>query len=508
MTVFFRRSCGAAIVYAIATQGAWADLTAQDVWTDWQDYMTGMGYEISGAEATSGGATTISDIVMSMKFPEDEGEFRILMPEMTLTENGDGTVAIGLPTSFPLTFEVTPGDEAPVKGVMTYSHQGLVMTASGEANDMTYDYTADSVTLEMTSLEAEGESLPAGALKMVMTVGKTTGMSRMIVGEMREVTQSMDSDDVKFDIAFEDPDSDEGATIAGTMQGLSFAGGGVIPKEFDAANYQSMLDAGFNFSGGFSYSSGSTNMSGMADGAPFAFASSSQGGDFKVSMDSEHVGYDVKQTGSKISVTTSDLPFPVELAMAEAGFKFEIPVQAGDQPQPFAFGLSLVDFTMSDLIWSMFDPAGALPRDPATISLDTDGTAKVLVNFLDPAVAETLDSIDAAPGELNSLNVNSLLISLVGAQLSADGAFEFDNSNLEAFDGMPAPSGVANLTLVGANGLIDKLIGMGMMSDSDAMGARMMMGMLAVPGDSPDTLTSTIEINKQGHIIANGQRIQ
>ncbi|MBD0866386.1 MAG: hypothetical protein GDA36_12755, partial [Rhodobacteraceae bacterium] len=41
-----------------------------------------------------------------------------------------------------------------------------------------------------------------------------------------------------------------------------------------------------------------------------------------------------------------------------------------------------------------------------------------------------------------------------------------------------------------------------------AMMARGMMGMLAIPGDAPDTLTSTLEINDQGHVLANGQRIQ
>ena len=67
---------------------------------------------------------------------------------------------------------------------------------------------------------------------------------------------------------------------------------------------------------------------------------------------------------------------------------------------------------------------------------------------------------------------------------------------------------MANLTLSGANALLDKLIAMGFVSEDDAMGARMMMGMLAVPGDAPDTLNSKIEINEQGHILANGQRIK
>ena len=64
-------------------------------------------------------------------------------------------------------------------------------------------------------------------------------------------------------------------------------------------------------------------------------------------------------------------------------------------------------------------------------------------------------------GELHSLKINELLVSLVGAKLTGDGDFAFDNSNTEEFDGLPSPSGVANLQLVGANQLIDKLIGMG-----------------------------------------------
>ena len=97
---------------------------------------------------------------------------------------------------------------------------------------------------------------------------------------------------------------------------------------------------------------------------------------------------------------------------------------------------------------------------------------------------------------------------IVGASLSGNGAFTFDNNDLATFGGVPRPTGEVNLQLMGGNGLIDKLIQMGFVSDQDAMGARMMMGMLAVPGDGPDTLNSKLEINDQGHVLANGQRIQ
>ena len=86
--------------------------------------------------------------------------------------------------------------------------------------------------------------------------------------------------------------------------------------------------------------------------------------------------------------------------------------------------------------------------------------------------------------------------------------FTFDNTDLTTFDGMPAPTGEVNLSLVGGNGLLDKLIAMGLVPEEEAMGMRMMMGMFAVPGDGEDTLNSKIEVKGDGQILANGQRIK
>lgn len=55
--------------------------------------------------------------------------------------------------------------------------------------------------------------------------------------------------------------------------------------------------------------------------------------------------------------------------------------------------------------------------------------------------------------------------------------------------GFPAPLGEANVTVTGANALIDGLIATGLITEDDAMGARMMMGMFMVPSGD-DSLTS------------------
>jgi len=155
----------------------------------------------------------------------------------------------------------------------------------------------------------------------------------------------------------------------------------------------------------------------------------------------------------------------------------------------------------------LFDPAAVLPRDPATIDVNLTGQTTVFQDFMNFAKMMELSN-DDVPLELNALTVKNFLISAAGASLSGTGDFAFNNDDLTSFDGMPAPSGSAELQIAGANGLIDKLIQMGLIAESDAMGARMMMGMLAVPGDGDDTLKSKLEITEDGQILANGQRIK
>jgi hypothetical protein len=62
--------------------------------------------------------------------------------------------------------------------------------------------------------------------------------------------------------------------------------------------------------------------------------------------------------------------------------------------------------------------------------------------------------------------------------------------------------------LRGGNALLDTLVSMGLVPEQEAAGARMMMGLFAVAGAEPDTLNSTIEVQGNGQIFANGQRIQ
>ena len=72
----------------------------------------------------------------------------------------------------------------------------------------------------------------------------------------------------------------------------------------------------------------------------------------------------------------------------------------------------------------------------------------------------------------------------------------------------PAPTGTVSLKGVGVNGLLDKLMAMGLVPEDQMMGARMMLGMFAkVDPATPDTMTSDLEF-KGKSFSANGMQLQ
>ena len=99
---------------------------------------------------------------------------------------------------------------------------------------------------------------------------------------------------------------------------------------------------------------------------------------------------------------------------------------------------------------------------------------------------------------------------MVGATLTGEGQMNFDNSDMETFGGFPAPSGTVDLALQGGNGLMDKLVEMGLLPEQQAMSARIMIGMFAKPDPEAgeDALKSTLEITPSGEVLANGMRIR
>jgi hypothetical protein len=510
MTRFARYSSSTALAICLGSTAAYADVTAADVWNNWRDYMNDMGYEVTGTEAQSGDTLTVSDVRMEIDMSTDEDTVKaaMTMDSVTFTEVGDGSVSIQVPATSVITVDGTPEDGKPFDLTIDYVQDGFGMVVTGDPDDLTYTYSADSVGMKLAKLTVDGKPVGPEVARVDVSLADMSGVSRILQGDLRNVSQTMTTGPVTYDMAFASPDDDGSATINGGVDSMSFTGGGDIPTVDDPSDVNAMIDAGFGFEGEFTYGNGKTDISFDGPDGGGTLNSSSTGGALTVAMSEDGMSYSGSQSGLAIKALMSQMPIPIDLNMENMVFGLMIPVQKSDEEQDFGLKLALEGFTMSDVLWGMFDPQAQLPRDPATVAVDLEGKATLLVNFMDPQEAAAMETSGEAPGELNALDINDITVEAAGAALNGSGAFTFDNTDTTTFDGMPKPTGSVDLTLVGGNGLIDKLVAMGLLPEEQAMGARMMMGLFAVPGDGPDSLKSKLEINEEGHVLANGQRLK
>lgn len=508
MSNWMKLSGSTAIAALMTGSAAFADITGQEVWGDWKTYMTGFGYDMTASEATSGGTLTVSDITMSMVLPEDAGTMSINMGELTFTNQGDGTVAIGLPASQPVTIKVAPPNDLPVNVTLDYTNDGFNMVVSGSANDMTYTYSAGAIGVKLKDLVVEGNSVPIGAADL--TVRDLDGNSTMKVGNLREIVQSMKAGAITYNMDFANPENaNEVVKLNGALGLLTFDGTVTIPTGgFDMQNFASMLKAGFSVDGKYGYTGGNMNFQ-VVDGSDnIQGSSSSDSGSFEVGMSTDMLKYIINVKGQKMNFMGGDVPFPVDLSMGETLLKLIMPISKSDEMQDFALGLTLGDFSTSEQLWGMVDPAGELPHDPATIAFDLSGKAKLAFDLMDPEQMQAVESGEmGVPGEVESIDINNIEVTAAGASLTGKGGFVFDFPKALMSGGMEGTDGMLDLTLSGANGLAQKLVTMGLVPQDQIMSMQMMLGMFAVPAGD-DVYNSKIEVKSDGQILANGQRLK
>lgn len=491
----------ATFVTLMGSTASFADVTSTEVWADWQGYLTNFGYEVTANESATSDGVTVEGLSIAMDLPEDAGKIKVEMGSLSFQDQGDGTVAVIFPEHMPIA--VSFDDE--FSATVNYDTSSMSMVVSGSADEMTYDYSADQVAASVTDLMIEGDKIDDA--KIEMTVSDLSGKTVSTMGDLRQMAQTMTAGAINYDVAITEPDGGSSAfSIKGEMADLALNSDTAVPKGLDFKQMAAALTAGFATKAKMTWGASGYEFDFKDGGDKASGNSTADSGSLNIAMSREAINYGGTANGTKASISSPDLPFPVDIAIAESVFNLLMPADKTDTPSDFALTVKLGDFTISDGIWNMVDPGTMLSRDPATILLDFAGKANWLIDIMDPEKAMQADV--EIPGQIHELTLKSLQVKAAGADLTGAGAFTFNNDDLETFDGLPAPTGALDLKLTGGNGLMDNLVKMGFLPEDQAMGARMMMGLFAVVGDGDDTLTSKIEVKGDGQILANGQRLK
>ncbi len=501
-----RNFLGASSVAALlGATASLADVSAQDVWNDWRSNLESYGYEITAEEQQSGDTLTITDFKAVLLLPEGEGMISASFPSLEIRDRGDGTVEVFMAEHNPFIVDITPKDDEPVRLEADFFHKGLTTIVSGTPEEIAYDSKAEEVGLKIDRIEVDGKPVPNFTFNM--TGRDFTGNYISRLGNLRVTDQQTAFGVLEYAFAFEDPDNEAKLDASGTIESFNLAGHAEMPLQADFANLTREIRAGF--SGNIAISYGSSSGQFMVDerGKVTTSRSSSGEGAVEVAISEDGIMYGARGKDTTVTMSIPDLPFPeLTIGVAETAARLKFPVLKSEEPQEYAFMIKIVDLALPEEIWAMADPMGALPHDPATILLDLGGKAILEYDLLDPENEQVL--ANRAPGTLETVDLNALLLKIVGAELSGNGQIRIDNEDLASYGGTPKPVGEINLMLVGGNALLDKLVQMGLVPEDQAMGFRMMLGMFAQPGDGEDVLVSKIEFTEEGQVLANGQRLK
>jgi hypothetical protein len=510
MTPFSPSRIALAVPFALMSQAALADLTPQDVWNDIRQYLESGGFEITMTQDVKGGDVVISDLEMNLELPPEVGLVSIKTGPIEYVANGDGTVSIVMAEEMPIALRIVSqdGSENEADVLLNYTQTGRAAVASGDPDDITYNYSADMVSLVLDELIVIGNEVGRDMATVEISATDVRSTSSMKMGDLRSVQQSTSIGELAYNILINDPEIDTLATFEAAMTGLTINGGGDVPVDVsNIADANALIKAGFDVAGemAFETTASKTYANSEFDGEVKADIASGNGS-LNFRMGSAGVGYGVTQNDLSVQLESEELPFPVDVSIQETGFNLQMPVLQSDAEQPFALAVKLAGVALPEMLWSMGDPSGQLDRGPVTIDVDVSGDTVLLADLFDPESAEAMAF--GPPAELRRLALNKLLVAAVGASVSGNGEITINPDGPPMIPGVGAPVGSVEVAVSGANALLDKLIEMGIVPEDDAMGARMMMGLFGVAGAEPDTLTSTIEITEDGQILANGQRIQ
>jgi Uncharacterized protein conserved in bacteria (DUF2125) len=479
---------------------AHAALTADQVWQSWKDAGAMIGLEVKAAtENSDGGTLTLNGVSVG-----PAGMSGITISDMTLTEAGDGSVSIvpGADIGLSLT-----GD---TKGTAKLVHDGLTLTAREADGGLAYDFGAAKldVVYDTTSPGMSFDETPAQDVVNSGTVGFTdlSGTYSDTPGTNRTFGLDIKAGALAYDTKMDDPGLGLNQNTTSSTAGVEISVDFALPSTISLAALAAPADFGTALQEGlaFTFSTKQGDSTGTMvqenEFFPMTFAINAGGGEATGAFNKDTFNIQSSGSGLEVDVTTVMMPAPVKITSGPVAFGLTSPVMANETAGDYGMVMRLSQFTVSEEAWAMFDPAGALKRDPADIAIDVSGKTKL--DFIAMIAAGEAGTEPPVPA-LETLDITELTLKVAGAALAGTGAFTFDNSM-----GVPMPLGEANVTVTGANALIDGLIATGLMAEEDAMGARMMMGAFMSPGANPDELTSKIEAKAGGEIYVNGQRVQ
>ncbi len=493
-----------ALAFSLSATSLLAAVTPEDVWQAWQNAGLGVGSAITSDSAVrDGSALVVSNVSLG-----DGAGLAVTLKSVTFTDNGDGTVNVTLPDSFAvkMTVPATGGDatSAPSAVSAEVTMPGATIAASGTPDAIVYDTDAPEVGLKFDGSDSAN---PGATAALEAKLSGVQIHSEMAGGEAESYQEELSVKSAVITATGADPASATDYTLAANLADFYTTAKVSVPKGSAADSFGVALAKGLTMSSQFGMGASTFDLSSTQNGTATKISGSLKDGMVDVGADAGKVSYYNNFNGLEATIASADLPVAnAAFGLGQGEIHLVVPVLKSDAPADFTFLINMTDLSFADDIWAMIDPGKALKHDPATLVVDTFGQVTLAQDLTDDAAAVTAGDPNAI-GQLNALEVPNIHLKAGGADLTAQGSFTFDNSDMTTFAGMPAPTGKIDIKATGVNALVDALVTMGILGKDEADQGRMMLAMFANTSATADEITSTLEF-KDKHFFANGQQLQ
>ncbi len=485
---------GASVIALCVTAGAaWADVTPEQVWEDWQQTSRNWGQELTAESTTrEGDALVVRNITVLSD--QDGTKVEGAIDQLTFRAASGGTVEVTASPDYPMAVTIVPEatETDPEPQTMTMNmnirNAGLIMRASGDPGAVSYDYDADTIAITVDDLKQDGEDVAFG-FEVTMTAVDGQYQS----GDEVQSTSTAET----VDIVMTGGEAQNGGTLNYHLKDVSTTSTGTGMGAMAGGDMADAVANGMRMQAGFAYATSTYDFRINAPDGTTEGKGTSGEGTLDFSVTPEGMVYSGDTVDSTLVMRGGKIPFPVDLRMGKASSTTTMPVAASTEPQPFALAMRLSDVTASDAMWNAFDPNGALPRDPAEVVLDLSGRG-VMPNEENPV-----------PDAPTDITINELLVRFAGAELSGTGEGTVLALTPDADPAAPPPvNGTLNLMLKGGNALIENATAAGLLPEQQALGARMMLGMFSRPVTGQDDAVQSEIVMRNGQLSVNGQRLQ
>ena len=474
-----------------------AQVSASKVWAKWRDLLDGAGYDVTAQENRDGDSLTLQDLTLT--FASDDGDIKanVTVAELSMNVAEDKRIQIEFPQTIPIKVELRDAAATKFDVTLNLASDSLRTFAEGTVDDIYFTYDAATIDLKVDSVTENDVPWSADEYSFDLRLSGINGFATINPPLIRHFLMG---DGVDIEVRFIDRTTTEQFRLSGKSAAFTFEDEGFSVNPLSAQDVVNKIKQGLSKTRVLSVHSGEISTLFKSRNEDVATQSSIAQSRFEATLEKTRQQQQSLHENISFRVESSAATVPITGQVGRVQLDVERPVIASAELQDFRLAGMIKDIRLADAVWNEFDPQGHLPREASNIAIDFAGETLLSADSLDFPFHAMTKEPQLRFGGVRSVKINGINATAMGAVLAATGQFMISADDF--------PVGEMNVTITNGSELIDRLVAANVMPDELATAARAALGLLAKPGEAENILTSRIEFNDRGQVIANGQRLR